>query len=94
MALQTFDHGDEESFNKLREFLNPAQVDQSVRHALQMCWMIIPKEKRNVDELEQQFRRIVDRALKNMREDDQAFGEFLTPKSSLLQSPAPFSCLV
>lgn len=74
MALQTFDPNDEESFDKLREFLNPAQVDQSVRQALQLCWMILPQEKRNVEELEQQFRRIVDRALQNMREDDQAFG--------------------
>ncbi|WP_417380080.1 hypothetical protein [Gimesia sp.] len=74
MALQTFDPNDEESFDKLRDLFSPAQVDQSVRQALQLCWMLLPQEKRNIDELEQQFRRIVDRALKNMRDDDQAFG--------------------
>lgn len=74
MALQTFDPNDEESFDKMRDLFSPAQVDQSVRQALQLCWMLLPQEKRNIDELEQQFRRIVDRALKNMRDDDQAFG--------------------
>ncbi|QDT76802.1 hypothetical protein Mal35_02260 [Gimesia maris] len=74
MAFQTFDPDDEESFDKMRDLFSPAQVDQSVRQALQLCWMLLPQDKRNVDELEQQFRRIVDRALKNMRDDDQAFG--------------------
>ena len=74
MTFQTFDPDDEESFDKMRDLFSPAQVDQSVRQALQLCWMMLPQDKRNVDELEQQFRRIVDRALENMREDDQAFG--------------------
>ncbi|MCA9007540.1 MAG: hypothetical protein KDA70_19870, partial [Planctomycetaceae bacterium] len=65
---------DEESFDKMRDLFSPAQVDQSVRQALQLCWMMLPQDKRNVDELELQFRRIVDRALENIREDDQAFG--------------------
>lgn len=75
MAFEKFDPNDEESFDKMREFFNPSQVDQSVRHALQICWMMLPNDKRNVDELERQFRRIVDRALKDMCEDDQAFGK-------------------
>ncbi|MEQ8637302.1 hypothetical protein [Gimesia maris] len=75
MVFQTFDPDDEESFDKMRDLFSPAQVDQSVRQALQMCWMMLPQDKRNVDELEQQFRRIVDPALENLRDDDQAFGE-------------------
>jgi hypothetical protein len=75
MAFQEFDPNDEESLDKMRDFFNPSQVDHSVRQALQMCWIILPKDKRNADELERQFRRIVDRALKDMREDDQAFGK-------------------
>ena len=75
MAFQDFDPNDEESFDKMRDFFSPAQVDQSVRQALQMCWMMLPNDKRNADELENQFRRIVDRALKDMREDDQVFGK-------------------
>lgn len=69
-----FAGSDDSSFDEVREFLSPAQVDHSVRQALLMCWMMLPNEKRTADELESQFRRIVDRALKDMREDDQAFG--------------------
>lgn len=74
MVFQAFDPDDEESFDKMRDLFSPAQVDQSVRQALMLCWMMLPDDKRNIDELDQQFRRIVDRALQNLREDDQAFG--------------------
>jgi hypothetical protein len=37
--------------------------------------MSLPKERRTVEELEQQIRRIVDRALRDFREDRQAFGK-------------------
>ena len=74
MAFQTFDPDDEESFDKMRDLFSPAQVDQSVRQALQLCWMMLPQDKRNIDELERRFCRIVDRALENLREDDQTFG--------------------
>jgi hypothetical protein len=58
----------------MADFFGPAQVDQTVRQALQFCWMALPKERRNAEELERQFRRIVERALKDFREDSQAFG--------------------
>lgn len=74
MVFQAFDPDDEESFGKMRDLFSPAQVDQSVHQALMLCWMMLPDDKRNIDELEQQFRRIVDRALQNLREDGQAFG--------------------
>lgn len=74
MVFQAFDPDDEESFDKMRDLFSPAQVDQSVRQALMFCWMMLPDDKRYIDELEQQFRRIVDRALQNLREDGQAFG--------------------
>jgi len=74
MARHEFDAGDEESFDEMRGFFSPSQVDQAVRQAIQFCWMMLPKDRRNVDELEEQFRRIVDRALKDMREDGEAFG--------------------
>ncbi|QGQ23529.1 hypothetical protein F1728_12960 [Gimesia benthica] len=74
MVFQAFDPDDEESFDKMRDLFSPTQVDQSVRQALMFCWMMLPDDKLNIDELEQQFRRIVDRALQNLREDGQAFG--------------------
>ena len=73
MTLEKFDPNDEESFDRMRDLFGPGQVDQLVRQALQACWMMLPKAKRTVDELERQFRHIVDRALRNLREDGEAF---------------------
>ena len=59
---------------KMKSMFGPGQVDQSVRQAIQMCWMMLPDDARRVEELEKQFRRIVDRALADLREDAEAFG--------------------
>ncbi len=56
------------------DFFGPGQVDQMIRQAIQHCWIALPKDKRNVEEVESQIRRLVDRALKDLREDRQAFG--------------------
>jgi hypothetical protein len=73
MVFHSFESNDEESLDKVRDFFSPGHVDHSVRQAIQVCWMALPSYKRNVEELERQFRRIVDRALKDLREDDQQF---------------------
>jgi hypothetical protein len=39
-----------------------------------MCWMMLPDDKKSVDVVESEIQRIVARALKNLREDCQAFG--------------------
>jgi len=66
--------GGEEASERMADLFGPGQVDQSVRQAIQVCWMALPKERRNGDELERQIRRIVERALKDFREDSDAFG--------------------
>lgn len=73
-----FDASDEGSVDKMRDMFGPAQIDQQIRQAIHFCWMGLPKEKRNVDELERQIRRLVDRALRDVRED---FDEFFSDKS-------------
>ena len=65
--------------DKFRDFFGPATIDQSIRHAIQFCWMGLPKSRRTPDELEKQIRRIVDRALRDFREDQQAFMEDKSP---------------
>jgi uncharacterized protein with von Willebrand factor type A (vWA) domain len=67
----------EESFDKMRDMCGPALIDKQIRQAIQFCWMGLPKDKRNVDELERQIRRLVDRALRDVRED---FDEFFSDK--------------
>jgi hypothetical protein len=54
-------------------FQNPAHLDQSVRAAVQLCWTVIPKDRRNPEELEKQFRRIVERALRDFIDDKTQF---------------------
>ena len=71
--MAVFDPNDDNAMDKMRDMFGPAQIDQQVRQAIHFCWMSLPKEKRNVDELERQIRRLVDRALKDVRED---FDEF------------------
>ena len=71
---QSFDSRDENAAEKMADFFGPGQVDQTIRQAIHFCWMALPKARRNADELEKQVRRIVDRALKDFREDSAQFG--------------------
>ncbi|WP_436717214.1 hypothetical protein U8335_09495 [Roseiconus lacunae] len=74
--MAVFDASDEESFDKMRDMFGPVEIDQQLRQAIQFCWMGLPKDKQNVDELERQVRRLVDRAIRDIREDfDQFSGD-------------------
>lgn len=66
--------GGEDAAEKMADLFGPGQVDQSVRQAIHFCWMALPKDRKNPDELEKQVRRIVDRALKDFRDDSDQFG--------------------
>jgi hypothetical protein len=63
-----------DSFVKMRGMLGPGAVDSAIRQAITMCWMTLPDDKRNFDEVERHIRRVVDRALNNLREDGESFG--------------------
>lgn len=69
-----FDPNDADAKQRMRAFLTPQQVDHQIRQAIQFCWMSLPPEKQSVDEVEAQIRRIVDRALRDLREDANNFG--------------------
>ena len=69
---------DDGAFEDMREMFGPAQIDTQIRQAIHFCWMGLPKDKRNVDELVRQIRRLVDRALRDVRED---FDEFFSNKN-------------
>lgn len=76
MAMHSFSmgEGDEGAIERMAEFFGPGQIDQAIRQAIHWCWMGLPKERKSVDEVERQIRRMVDRALKDFREDSAAFG--------------------
>jgi len=59
----------------MARFFGPGNVDTAIRQAIQTCWMMLPEDKRNVGEVEKQIRRIVERALKDLREDGAAFSK-------------------
>ena len=63
--MSRLDPDDENAAEKMRRIFGPTQIDHQIRQAIQFCWMALPKEKRNVDELERQIRRLVDRALRD-----------------------------
>lgn len=71
--IERIDPSDSESTERFRRMAAP-QIDQMVRQAISTCWMILPAERQNVDEVEKEIRRIVDRALLNLREDASSFG--------------------
>jgi len=69
------DSGDPKDQRKaMRAMFGPQQVDQEIRQAISMCWMMMPDEKKNPDAVAAEIRRIVERALANLKEDAQAFG--------------------
>ena len=46
----------------------------SIRQAVHFCWTALPKDRRTVDEVEKEIRKIVDRALRDLRADLATFG--------------------
>jgi hypothetical protein len=74
MVYQQFDPDDPNASEAIRSMLSPQHVDQQIRQAIQFCWMVLPPEKRTVAEVEAQIRRIVDRALQDLRDDASSFG--------------------
>ena len=57
------------------EMFGPDAVDTQIRHAITLCWMLLPKEKRTVATVKDEIRRLVERALANLEEDQRAFGQ-------------------
>jgi hypothetical protein len=72
--MAMFNSDDPDAGDKMRQMFGPGQVDGQIRQAIHVCWMLLPDDKKTVDELESQFRRIVDRAIHDLREDSDAFG--------------------
>lgn len=54
--------------------ISPGEVDSKVKDAIWFCWMNAPNDKKTVEYVEAEIRRIVERTLKNLREDAKSFG--------------------
>jgi hypothetical protein len=78
--MSGFNLSDEKDFDAVRQMFGPTEIDREIRRAIQICWMSLPKERRNVDEVERQIRRIFDRALRDAHEDFDNFFDMKHPK--------------
>ena len=58
----------------MRDMFGPEMVDQQLRQTIHLCRMSLPADKRSIDEIERQMKRLLDRAIRDMREDFDAFG--------------------
>jgi hypothetical protein len=74
IASESCGGNSEEARNAMRDMMGPGHVDQSIRMAIQHCWMMLPDDKKSIATLESEIRRLVDRALKDLQEDARAFG--------------------
>jgi hypothetical protein len=59
---------------QLRPLDDPGTVDLKIRQAIRCAWSMLPVEQKSAAEVEPVIRQIVDRALKDFREDAEAFG--------------------
>jgi hypothetical protein len=71
---EQFGENDPDKMGQFHAYFGPQQVDNQIRQAIQTCWMVLPVGRKNVDGVEMEIRRIVDRALRDLREDYQSFG--------------------
>ena len=67
---------DEAAAKTMAEMFGPGQIDQTIRQALQYCWLSLPKSRKNLDEWEKQVRRIFERAVRDYREDSTQLGRW------------------
>jgi hypothetical protein len=64
---------DDDKKEEMRRMMLPS-LDQGIRSSISVAWMSLPPEKRTIEEVERQVRRLVDRALRDLREDASTFG--------------------
>jgi len=76
MGCCTFSEGEdpEKASKAMRELFGPQAVDNAIRQAVVTCWMMLPEGNKNVAAVDAEIRRIVERALANLKEDAAAFG--------------------
>ncbi|HMC65936.1 MAG TPA: hypothetical protein VKI65_13435, partial [Gemmataceae bacterium] len=64
----------EGAMKAMRDMFGPQHVDQMIQQAVSSCWMMLPDDRRTMAVLEAEIRRLVDRAIKDFKEDSKAFG--------------------
>ena len=64
-----------DSDEDLIKAFGPGVADKAIRNGIQMCWMSLPKERRNIPELKKAVERIVERVFRDLNEDHELFNQ-------------------
>lgn len=59
-----------EDLDEIAKALGPGVVDHKLREAAQLCWVLLPKERRSLNDLEAEFTRLLKRMFHDLREDE------------------------
>jgi hypothetical protein len=61
---------------KMRELLDPMSfTNRCVKDLIRFCWhFLVPPDRKTIDELEKQLHFLIDRAVKDLREDPESLG--------------------
>jgi hypothetical protein len=73
--MAVFPSDDPASADRMRSCMGPGHVDQQIRQAIQVAWMMLPDDRKSAAEVEKVIRQIVERALKDFREDAEVFDQ-------------------
>ncbi len=72
--MQVFGRSGQGPHEMMRAMEGPFGPDNAVRQALTAIWRNLPANDRSVERIEQEARRLFERALAALREDGEAFG--------------------
>lgn len=60
-------------FDEDPRLVSPGQVEAAIQEAVSICWTRLPREHRNTERLIQEFTRLRNRVLTNVRDDAATF---------------------
>ena len=75
--MTAFESGDKDGIRKMIATMGPNLVDQQIRQAISFCWMGMPADRQNPQDVSTEIRRIVERALQDFTSDAAALGDLL-----------------
>jgi hypothetical protein len=64
----------DDALDKVRETITPDLIEKEIRKVIVFSWANLPREQRNVDDLDRRVRRAVDRVLRTARENSNQLG--------------------
>jgi hypothetical protein len=58
----------------IKEAFTPKGVEQQIKQAVILCWLIQPENQRNYEHVKRDFERAADKVLSDLRADPKVFG--------------------